>query len=102
MFQVWHYVNSSQRELTGEAKCRLTYIVMAEEHKLELDLTLEEKPGENRGTILVSADTLKSKEHVVKCQISGNLRSKKILCFGSDHPYLIIERSKSERFLDFV
>ena len=48
---------------------------MAEEHKLVLNLTLDEKPGDDRGKILVSADTLKSKEHIVKCQISGHLRS---------------------------
>ena len=102
MFQVWHYVNPSQREITGVARCRLTDIMMAEEHTLELDLTWEDNPREDRGRIKISADTLKSKENIVKCQISGKLRSKKILCFGSDHPYLIIERSKSERFLDFV
>ena len=44
-------MNPSQRDLTGEARCRLTDIVMAEEHKLELNLTLDEKPGESRGKI---------------------------------------------------
>lgn len=65
-FQVWHYINSSQRELTGEARCRLTDIVMAEDHTLELGLKLVERPGESRGKLKVCADTLKSSEHVVK------------------------------------
>ena len=75
---------------------------MAEDHTLELNLKLVEKPGEPRGKLKVCADTLKSSEHVVKLQISGHLRTKKILCFGSDHPYLIIERSRKEKKLDFV
>jgi hypothetical protein len=67
-----------------------------------LQLKLPTKPGVVRGNFCVFADSIKATEDVIKFQITGDLISKKIMCFGTDNPYLLIERSRSVDKHDFV
>lgn len=57
---------------------------------------------DDRGTLTVIADKIKKTEDKVKFQISALLSSKRFLCFGSDAPYLMIERARQVDNLDFV
>lgn len=75
---------------------------MAPEQRMTLNLTLPTKPKEIRGSFCVFADSIKQTEDIIKFQITGDLKTKKIMCFGSDNPYLLIERSRSIDRHDFV
>lgn len=52
------------------------------------------KNRDNRGKFIVRADKIKKTQDLIKFQISALLKSKKFLCFGSDAPYLLVERSR--------
>jgi len=67
-----------------------------------LQLELPEKPGVSRGKLKVFADSVTATEDVIKFQISAELKSLKILCFGNDNPYLMIERAKQNNHKEFV
>ena len=68
--------------------------------RLVLNLPEEEgkkkvKKRNNRGFLTIRADKIKKTEDIIKFQIHANLKSKKFLgCFGSDAPYLLIERAR--------
>ena len=76
--------------------------MMAPEQRLNLKLYLPNKPNVSRGNFCVFADSIKATEDVIKFQITGDLRTKKIMCFGSENTYLLIERSRSVDKHDFV
>ena len=65
--------------------------------QVERELTRKENPGESRGTLKIWADTIKKTDDSIKFQICADLRTKKWLCFGSDNPYLLIERARQKR-----
>ena len=44
--------------------------------------------------MIVRADKIKKTEDIIKFQIEADLKSKKFFCFGSDSPYLQIERAR--------
>ena len=54
----------------------------------------------NRGKLTVRADKIRKTQDLIKFQISAVLKSKKFLCFGSDAPYLLIERSRQSASAD--
>ena len=93
-FQVWNFNHKTSRDLIGEAECRLTDIMMAPNQCINMKLTIKTKPGVARGYLKVFADSVKITSDVIKFQIIGKLHSKKLLCFGSDNPYLMIERAR--------
>lgn len=49
---------------------------------------------DNRGILTVRADKVKKTEDIIKFQISAALKTKRLLCFGHDAPYLLIERAR--------
>jgi len=67
-----------------------------------MPLLLPSHPGKVRGDLKISADSIKETSDVIKFQIIGDLHTKKILCMGSDNPYLLIERSRQVDKHDFV
>ena len=60
------------------------------------------KNRDNRGILTVRADKVKKTQDLIKFQISAILKSKKFLCFGSDAPYLQIERARQNEGNDMV
>jgi hypothetical protein len=64
---------------------------------VEKELFIPSKPGEVRGQIKIWADTVNKTSDSVKFQINGCFRSSRWLCFGSDNPYLQIERARQKR-----
>lgn len=48
------------------------------------------------------ADKIKSTADIIKFQISAELKSKRFLCFGTDNPYLQIDRARQAHTDDFV
>lgn len=102
LFQVWNYNDKTSRDLIGEIECRLTDIMMAPNQRIERKLTIKTKPGVTRGILVIFADNVKITSDVIKFQIQGSLSSKKFLCFGSDNPYLMIERARQNNQKDFV
>jgi hypothetical protein len=73
---------------------KLSEIMMAENQTVNVNLYHKEKPGAIRGYLKVFADSVKTTEDLIKFQICANLKSKKVLCFGCDNPYLLIERAR--------
>ena len=43
---------------------------------------------------MVEAENIKPSLGEIKFQITADVKSKKFLCFGSDAPYLLIERAR--------
>jgi len=76
--------------------------MMAPNQCITMKLTIKTKPGVARGYLKVFADSVKVTSDVIKFQIIGKLHSKKLLCFGSDNPYLMIERARQNNQKDFV
>lgn len=101
-FKVWNYNQSGDNDLIGEVKLSLSQLMLAKGQSQTLTLTLSElkkggkqiKNRDNRGSLTIRADKIKKTEDIIKFQISANLQSKKFLCFGSDAPYLQIERAR--------
>jgi hypothetical protein len=61
--------------------------------KVEKELFISNKDA-SRGEMIIYADTMKKTDDSVKFQICASLRTKKFLCFGTDNPYLLIERAR--------
>ena len=76
--------------------------MMANSQQMDMTLTYpDQKKGgkkiknrDNRGKLIVRADKVRKTDDIIKFQISAQLKSKKILCFGNDAPYLLIERAR--------
>ena len=102
LFQVWNYNNATSRDLIGEAFLKLTDIMMAENQTVEIDLRHKSKPGSSRGLLKIFADSVNATEDVIKFQICASLKTKKVLCFGTDNPYLLIERARVNNHKDYV
>ena len=67
---------------------------MANNQSVTLKLTIKQKPGVVRGYLKVQADSVKITSDVIKFEVAASLKSKKVLGFGSDNPYLMIERAR--------
>ena len=98
-FQVYHYVKPGPngKFLIGEVKISLSKIMMSPDKTIEAPLTNPKKPDKDkqRGILKIKGDQVKRTEDPVRFQIEANLSSKKLLCFGADVPYLLIERARN-------
>lgn len=91
-FCVLDWDDIGDHELVGEFETTFAEIMMSPKQTLISELRLGEK--RNRGMLTVQADQVKKCVDEAKLTFSGQLKSQKFLCLGSDNPYLIIERSR--------
>ena len=52
--------------------------------------------------LTIFADTVNATEEVFKFQAVAKLSTKKVLCFGQDCPYLLIERARQMKTKDYL
>lgn len=96
-FQVWHVESEDEKKLIGETTIKLSQLMMNDNQTLEQQLYNSAEGSKPAGRLKIQADCVRKSEDIIKFQITGNLKSRKFLCFGSDHPYLLIERGKEDR-----
>lgn len=63
--------------------------------KLTLTRNLDFPGKKKRGVFTVRADTVYDCDDEAKLAFNANFKSHKILCYGADNPYLMIERSRN-------
>lgn len=68
--------------------------MMSDQQTKQMNLYDLKESDKVRGKLKIQADAIKKTEDIIKFQITGNLKSRKFLCFGVDNPYLMIERGK--------
>lgn len=76
--------------------------MMAQNQTVTSNLEHKDKPEATCGQLMIFADSVNASEDVIKFQVSAMLKSKKILCFGNDNPYLLVERARKNNHHDFV
>ena len=94
-FQVWNYNSPSSKDLIGEVQLTLSEVMMAPGQTTIKTLNHPDHKDKSRGMLKIRGDKIKNTEDPVKFQIEANLISRKILCIGSDNPYLLIERARN-------
>jgi hypothetical protein len=63
--------------------------------KLILTRNLDYPGKKKRGVFTVRADTVFDCDDEAKLAFNASFKSHKILCYGEDNPYLMIERSRN-------
>ena len=111
-FEVENYNGPEDRDPIGQCTITLSELMMTVGMQKTIILTLptqtedgskkakKQKNVNNRGKLTVRADRIRKTQDLIKFQISAILKSKKFLCFGSDAPYLLIERSRQSASSD--
>ena len=94
-FQVWNYNTPSSKDLIGEVRLTLSEVMMSASQTTIKTLAHPNYPDKSRGMLKIRGDKIKNTEDPVKFQIQANLISKKMMCMGSNNPYLLIERSRN-------
>ena len=92
-FEVYDDDDDGKHELIGDIETTIIEIMIAD--KLTLTRPLQFAGKKNRGILTVRADTVTDCDDEAKLAFIAKIKSHKILCYGSDNPYLMIERSRT-------
>jgi hypothetical protein len=61
---------------------------------------LKTEKKKHRGTLIIRADKVYDCVDTAKLAFIGVIKSKRFLCYGSDNPYILIERSRTLENID--
>jgi C2 domain len=92
-FEVLDDDEDEDYDMIGYYETTLAEIMMAPKQLVKAKIAIEKKP--DRGTLIIRADQVYDCVDDAKLSIKGSIKSNKILCYGSDNPYVLIERARN-------
>jgi len=92
-FEVLDDDEDENYDMIGYYETTLAEIMMAPKQLVKAKIAIEKKP--DRGTLIIRADQVYDCVDDAKLSIKGSIKSNKILCYGSDNPYVLIERARN-------
>lgn len=92
-FEVLDEDDSGSHDLIGYYDTTLAAIMMAPKQTVHATLKTEKKA--NRGLLIIRADQVYDCVDEAKLAFTGVIKSNRFLCYGSDNPYILIERARS-------
>lgn len=90
--------DSLDHDLIGSFETTLADIMMAPKQTIAAQLVCGTK--KNRGLLTIRADQVYDCVDEARLAFTGDIKSNKFLCYGSDNPYLLIERSRTLENMD--
>lgn len=92
-FEVMDEDDSNNHDLIGNTETSLTEILLCPKQTFKKNLVAGKK--KNRGLLTVRADKVYDCVDEAKLAFTGNIVTSKVLCYGSDNPYILIERART-------
>jgi len=92
-FEVLDDDEDENYDMIGYYETTLADIMMAPKQLVKAKIAIEKKP--DRGTLIIRADQVYDCVDDAKLSMKGRIKSNKILCYGSNNPYVLIERARN-------